>query len=190
MFTPKIVPEDAPDPIDPQTLIEEFADEGELDLPGELTLLADRLSREAVLLAERFPADQPPALSQTEVRLAESETAHRPSSPAEPSRARRYFGPALVLLLVISVSVAIAWRQSAPDVTASGGSERSAWNALYRPDETARNSESVSATSLDNRSPPASLSPASFVHELTGPEMEGLLDLLEREEAGDSRLSI
>jgi hypothetical protein len=185
MFTPKIVPEEDAGPTEPQ-----FPDEGELDLPGELTLLADRLSREAAMLAERYPADEPPALPQAEVRLAESEATQRTAAPSAADRghAGRFFGPALAILLLISASAAVVWYGMNNGESEQTGSDHSAWSVSFRPDTSP--AQVTENTPAITNPAPASLSPASFVHELTGPEMEGLLDLLEREETGDSRLSI
>jgi hypothetical protein len=192
MFTPKIVHDEEPDPGESHSDVR-FADDGaELELPEDLTFLAGRLEREAALLADRYPAEAAPRFTQPEVRPAESEAAQRTAAPAaDRGQTGRFLGPALALILAISAGAAMVWNRTSHEVGEREGGQH-AWSVSFRPDAEVRDQ---SAANVEKKPAGASKesilsSPAAFVHELTGPEMEGLLDLLEHEDPAESRLSI
>jgi hypothetical protein len=148
------------------------------------------LAREAAMLADRYPAETAPAFPPPEVRLADSKAVQRAAPPpANRGQAGRFFGPALALLLAISVAAVFVWSQS-NDGPAEPVGGKQEWSVSFRPAGDRQPSETSTGEESPGAGVPLISSPATFVHELTGPEIEGLLDLLECEDAAESRLSI
>jgi hypothetical protein len=190
MFTPKIIHHEDGGPVEPAFP----PGEPELELPGELTLLADRLSREAARLAERYPAEKArPAQEAPSGQIIE--TIERAASPSVGRKgAYRFLAPALALIVAVSASAGLLWRHGVNQESDQASGAKTLWDAAFRPEDPLLSGRSRAGNRPLAPGPavvPARAStPASFVHELTGPEMEGVLDLLERSEDVDPRLSI
>jgi hypothetical protein len=181
----------------------------EMELPEDLGRLAGQLVRESALLAKRFPAgDGSGRPGYREVQLSENGAMARSALTAGDRRgdAARFLGPALILLFAISGGAWLLWAGWAAFSPPSAGqlgdysSEASTRRVSYRPAENAATSDSrVRPVPLgkapfseghNSFRPSGASLPASVVHELSGPELEGFLDLLDEGDGVGARLSI
>jgi hypothetical protein len=157
-FDPKLVhPDQAP-----------LLPSGELDLPADLAALAEQLADDAVHLATRYPADRGPQVALAAELVESAEQIKRFSRPRKSLLVTAtVLGAGLASIAVLGLSIALAWRD----------------------DETAPSFPSLAETTI--RPPPLEPLPASTVirvrpsaaatlsvGELSGPELEALLDLL------------
>ncbi len=200
-FKPKLI---APDeaPVD---------EAGELQLPGELVELAQRLTSDADALASAYPARSPANWSASPVA---PDTVNAPSKTSDPSKSReratsprRWLGwiaSLLGLLVAVTVGVAVYFaamsgeqtRRSVSDAPAAGQSEHVAETA--NPSSPQPQPSAVSKTDREQpataparaESAPWSTAPALFLREVSGPELEALLDLMEQEARQRVQVSI
>jgi len=159
-FDPRLIHPDQP-PLVP---------DGELDLPDELAALAQQLTDDAVHLVGRYPADRAP-----QVALA-AELVESAERLARVSRRRRAFflGASAIgagLASVAALAISLAWQPN-DNVPVVSGLVAST-PAAIAPVEA---KEAPSPITIPLHST-ATLS----VGELSGPEMEALLDLLQGE---------
>jgi hypothetical protein len=182
----------------------------DIELPADLGRLAGQLARESALLAQCFPAGEISGRPRSqEVHLAESEPARSSSLAAGGRRAEaaRFLGPALAILAAVSGGAGLAWmaRNDAPaqpterlaDHSARGSTHKVAYRPAADRDSIPGSRDRSSATGNAGLAeeqpftgPAASSPPASIVHELSGPELEGFLDLLDQDDGAGVRLSI
>lgn len=192
-FDPRILRPDEP-PLD---------ENGELVLEGKLAELAGQLRDDAVRLAEVYP---PSALRQVSVDNSSVEGSPDVSPLPAHSRHARFVVPAAAIVLLAVSAIALRVAQQQWPVKAPG--ERYASTAEPQTDhETFIQAESTS-TDIESRLvaqevhedvgspalPPAASSPARastslFLHDYSGPELEGLFDLLE-EQQDDGTISL
>jgi hypothetical protein len=188
-FTPKIIHDEEVLPIEPA-----FSDEPgeELDLPDDFLSLGKQLAGEAALLAARYPAGQA-SRSEALVQLPQLDA---PPSAGGGGRAGagRFLGPALIVLVAVAAVVSVWHGQGASLTTETVQRDLAASAKEARP--RSGQSQTVEHQAVERSDDPifstldGATSPATVVHELTGPELEGFLDLLETEVAAESRLSI
>jgi hypothetical protein len=162
--------------------------DGELNLPEDLASLASQLSSDSARLAALYPPGPRGGVG-VSLPVREKSPSRRPAGAGGASENARFFGPALAVLLAVTGLGAAIWSWS-------GGSEsRSAWTAAHRgapaeyrigPAPSASQGAGASAKAGSS----ATEETAAFVQELSGPELEGFLDLLEQQDAAASRLSI
>jgi hypothetical protein len=159
-FDPKLIqPEDAP-----------LLPSGELDLPADLTALADQLGEDAAHLAARYPADRAPAVALSAELLESAARIKRQSR----QRFAWVAAASLASAAVLAVSVAIALQNQG--AVAPGSGTLAASPATASPATAAQPPEFVSLPA-----PHAAGASTLSVGELSGPEMEALLDLLSAE---------
>ncbi len=176
--------------------------DGDLELSDELAALGAKLSQQAANLSALYPPAPRKAAGQ-EVSLADRQ-AMRPAAMSNTGGhvgTRGFFyGPALAALLALA-GVSFVFRTW----TKSESPTDTVHPATLSGDDHLRTSARAFAVSHgpellspmvhvapeppSQTESPAAPEPAVFVHELTGPELEGCLDLLKSHDAA-SRLSI
>jgi len=172
-FDPKIVPPD-PSPWD---------DGADLELPDDLAALGEQLRDDAAYLAERYPARRD---------VAAAGTARRAAAARRPRRMWLAAASAAAIVLLLAGSFT-AWRwvsRQSPGDNVTAGVPVTAPSAEVQPEgETPR---ATHPTPVSNDVPAAVLPtvPAVFLQNVSGPELEGMLDLMEHEPEGDPGLSI
>jgi hypothetical protein len=170
-FDPKLIrAEDAPlNPV------------GEIELPDDLAELAAQLGDDAVFLAERYPANR---------RMAEK-FALPLVQPAHSSRRRVWIAASALGLLVTGALTALLSLGDRGDRTpiaeTAAKPAPSPVSVVTLPELTNPVAEPVRELPLVR--PPAA-TPAMFLNGVSGPELEGLLDLWEKDGQQDSRISI
>ena len=155
-----------------------------LDLPDDLSALAEQLRDDAVYLAEKHPADA----TSEERELAWKEFVESKSTTPTYAFGRRWVTAAAALAVLFAVGGwALYMNQPSgidPNTHAAG---EAATAAVSTPDRT------PSADNLKQTNPPKPvepaadgprLIPASFLRDVSGPELDGMLDLLEEDESG------
>ena len=158
-FDPKLVqPDDAP-----------LLTSGELDLPSDLAALAEQLGDDAAHLASRYPADRAPAVALS-AELIESAARIKRHSPR---RIAWVAAASLASAAVLTISVAIAWRNQGEVAPTNG--------TLATSPLSANAAASAQPAELVSLPAPQSAAGTLSVGELSGPEMEALLDLLSAE---------
>ncbi len=191
-FTPRVVRDDEPLPHQPSS-----GDTAELVLPDDLAALASQLTHDAVTLSQRFPARAPRSAEVASSPIDAPLARRAADGSGGRSDAARFLGPALALIVTMAGAAGFVttWpepRKTTPSVQtppevaapATGAASASSRNAALGPrDQHATNRDPRTAREF-------SPAPASFVRELTGPELEGFLDLLETHDAASTRLSI
>ncbi|MCI0359832.1 MAG: hypothetical protein L0211_15250 [Planctomycetaceae bacterium] len=155
-FDPRLIqPDDAP-----------LRNDGELDLPDDLAALAGQLADDAAHLSACYPADRNPQVALA-AELADSaerlkRRAWRPSALA--------VGAGLASLAALVLTVSLSLRDSDPVDAQSVAS----------PDSLATTVSPVAAETMSTSLP--ALAPTTLsLGELSGPEMEALFDLLQRD---------
>lgn len=166
-FDPKLIqPEDAPlDAI------------GELDLPDDLLELAAQLSDDANYLAERYPAERS--------KLPPSEPLAPLPSSARNSRARYWWvaGAAAAIFAMLAstyrpANFAPQATRTVSDAGSLSASETATHNATASPPgSTVAATEPTPTPSSESRIQRLPWAPESVVPTVSGPELEGLLDL-------------
>ena len=165
-------------------------DAEQLDLPDDLAALAEQLRDDAVYLAECHPADA----THEQRELAWKEFVESESPARQPSHPWKWISAAAALTLVFTLGGwAIYSRTSAthqghnivanetPSNAATHnhtGHNASVTRAVIG---TPLNAGAALSEPLDEQ---PRLSPASFLLEVSGPELDGMLDLLEEDESG------
>jgi hypothetical protein len=145
---------------------------GELDLPADLMALAEQLTDDAAHLAARYPAD---CASQGALAAELVESAERIKRYSRPRRSllmtAAVIGAGLASIAALGITVALAWRpddnqaSDGPVITAAAAGASAGRAELNAPPPT----------------PPLHSSATLSVGELSGPELEALLDLLNGE---------
>ena len=159
-FEPRLV-----HPDDPAWSDAACDDEGELALPPDLALLAEQLTADAVYIAERHTA------------------AARTTSPLPATSEGSWRRGLTAAVVLLAVSAGIARWTSWPTPLQTAGP------ATVQGDRIRLVNDHRQVTS-DRKQPADSPLPAYFFQGLSGPEQEGLLDLLEEESTRQSSLSI
>ncbi len=182
-FRHRVIPPDQP-PMD---------EAGDLVLSDDLTALGERLRSDADMLAAQYPA----CSNDDDIRF-------RAASPdAKPTRARAYwYTTAAVASLLLALA---AWplvnglvQQSSDTHTLVTESPSGISPSRIVEDNVspAAPSHSVGVTNVDMQpadyhgEPSIESTPAVFLQDVSGPELEGLLDLWEREQSATSSVSI
>jgi hypothetical protein len=179
-----------------------------LELPEDLSQMAGQLVRESALLAQHYPAGELSGSPRSrEVQLAENGSAGRsPFADGRRGDAARFLGPALLVLFAISGGAWLMWTgwgagsPQPAEQLADYSSDASTRRVSYRPAESVAPSGArgrplpheykILPEGGDSLEPNAASPPASMVHELSGPELEGFLDLLDDDDGAAARLSI
>ncbi len=192
-FEPKIIRARDPDP----------GDAVELELPDDLAVLGDQLRDDAALLAERYPAQETTAAAPVRDDL----------SPGALGHVRRWRLP-----MAVAASIALLaafWWVTGPWTRPSGPSDRVTARTEHSDRQASATSSPAGAPSdsrpaprvmpaptdprmapgrsfgvPDASHPGASRMPGAFLLEVTGPELEGVLDLLEQKVGRECDLSI
>lgn len=182
-FRHRVIPPDQP-PMD---------EAGDVVLSDDLTALGERLRNEADMLAAQYPASS----NDEDMRYQ----AARPD--AKPIRARRYwYATAAVASLLLALA---AWplvnglvqhSSNTHALVTESPSGSSPSRIVEDKASPAGSSHSVGVTNVDMQ--PADYhgersiesTPAVFLQDVSGPELEGLLDLWEREQSATSSVSI
>lgn len=143
----------------------------ELKLPNDLALLAEQLGDDAERLAEQYPAESlsPALMSGTPGPLVRHNI--------------RWIGLAAAVLVV----VVAGW--TTVETMVPGDRVRARVRDVERQDRL-QASGSLPGIKLNTAEPSHRFSPALRVPDLTGPELEGVLDLLEHESDELAELSI
>lgn len=136
----------------------------ELDLPDDLAMLAEQLSDDASYLAARYPAD-----SEDQVELAKETP--RKTNRRVSTRLMAY--TALASVLVLALVFVPSQLQDPQNNTASIDVPHHAISPTIEPENY-----------------PVEVSPAVFLQDVTGPEMEGLFDLMEQDAQAHTSVSI
>jgi hypothetical protein len=171
-------------PFDPQLIHPDdppLRADGELDLPADLAALAEQLGDDAAHLAACYPADGTPQVALAAELVQSASRLKR----LQWFRSAAMIGAGLATVAVLGVSLFLAARQS-PEPVVRGGP------VAIAPAATGERSLSVGNTTIDplpatpfSATPfPATPFPATAtlsVGELSGPELEALLDLLNGE---------
>lgn len=157
-FDPKLIhPDQAP-----------LLPDGDLDLPADLAAMAEQLADDAAHLATRYPADRTPQVALAAELVESAERIKRHSRPRKSLLlTATVAGAGLASLALLGLSIALAWREA----------------------ETAPRGPSLAETAIPrvplNPQPehaavsvPAPAAATLSVGELSGPELEALLDLL------------
>lgn len=182
-FRHRVIPPDQP-PMD---------EAGEVMLPDDLAVLGERLRRDADLLSAQYPARSP----EDDMKMQGAR------SDGKPAAARAYwYATAAVAVLMLAVA---GWpamnrlmRQSS-DAHALVTESSSEPTLLKETDDgvsPTATTDSIGVTDLDMQ--PANYhgersietTPAVFLQDVSGPELEGLLDLWEQEQSTTSSVSI
>jgi hypothetical protein len=166
-FDPKLIPpDDAP-----------MRPDGELDLPADLTALAGQLSADAAFLATCYPAAHGP-----QVTLAAElvESAERTGKRAG-RRTTLLVSAGLASVIAVGLAVSLAALHYAARLTGEGVAE----SQVDLTGPSARSTISASVPNTNSSRSPITLS----LGELSGPEMEALFDLLERDANRGSSVS-
>lgn len=168
-FDPRLIHPDEP-PLGPA---------GELDLPEDLAALAAQLADDAAHLAARFPAERVLAAQSEELaKAAERINSHalRPQARAAASLvlgATMGAGLASVAVLGLTIWLSLRFGDSLPDPVDAARSLPAL--AQSESESTTRPPATSGATPAAANRPSAMLS----VGQLSGPELEGLFDLLD-----------
>jgi hypothetical protein len=171
-FDPKLIqPDDAP-----------LLPGGELDLPADLALLAEQLGEDAAHLAARYPADRAPAVALSAELIESAARIKRHSR----MRVAWIAAASLASVAVLTISVAIAL-QNQGEVAPTRGT-LAASPATTNPAPAAEAPELVSLPGPHAAA--GTLSPGTLsLGELSGPELEALLDLLSAEPKSAASIS-
>jgi len=166
---------------------------GDVLLSDDLAALGDRLRRDADMLAAQYPARS----TEDDMRMQAAR------SDAKPAAVRGYrYAAAAVAVLLLAVS---AWpamnrlmRQSSDthSLATESSSDPSPSRDIDDGSSPTRTAHSSDITGVDVE--PADYhgersiesTPAVFLQDLSGPELEGLLDLWEQEQSATSSVSI
>ncbi len=193
-FTPRVIHDDEALPL--QTFGDKEAD---LVLPEELAALAAQLTQDAHALAERYPATSSGSVGTSPLpRDTAAPLGEQQEGPPLRRKDSLAWRAAVAILAVAGITGATtAWLQvgapshnahtAHPVATPQDAAPHKVepvQNVVFRPFE----QETLSSQDVS----PDELAPASatFLHDLTGPELEGFLDLLEADNAASMRLSI
>lgn len=181
-FDPKIIRQD-----------DEWLEQTELELPGDLAILGEQLHDDAQRLSACYPAKSVPAM---EMALTAESSPRRRRTGRLLARASAWTGAAaLGLLLVFAVELLIRQtptvRQLPGPLKAHGGLHST---AAYQPLPTAEHDRSatVDGRSGDLLTPAVFsgetpvISPAVLERGITGPEMEAWMDLRQNDLAMDA----
>jgi hypothetical protein len=175
-FDPMIRPHEVPQPAGPP-------DAGDCDLPADLVALGEQLRDDAVWLATCYPANA---------------NAVEDAVASESSRQKRPWVQIAAAMLVLATGIGIALRKQPPGALPGRVVEddfaRTPRPVLRQPPDTALASTGLTATGLTDRALDAGeafffaadrntaaglIVPAVLFQNLSGPEQEGLLDLLD-----------
>ncbi len=137
--------------------------DGELDLPADLAALAEQLGDDAAHLSARYPADRTPQVALAAELVQSAGRIKRQHW----FRSAAVVGTGLATVAALGISLIIAARQS-PQT-----------NPPRQPVAVAP--IATSGTASPSESFPVSTSATLSVGELSGPELEALLDLLDNE---------
>jgi hypothetical protein len=168
-FDPQYIPgEDAP-----------VTASGEIDLPDDLLELGAQLRDDAAYLAERYPAAGVQALA--------CETKQKRSLKAGLQRLAALGYVAAALLIAVAVSP-MFWSESQPPDNVPVAASPSVTSVPVAAADIISDPPAVSGGSRTVRLPWA---PRPAIGEVTGPELEGLLDLWQNDEKpAETRISI
>lgn len=182
-FRHRVIPPDQP-PMD---------EAGDVMLSDDLAALGDHLRSEADMLAAQYPARS----TEEDVRMQAAR------SDARPAGARGYrCAAAAVAVLLLAIA---AWpamnrlmRQSSDtrSLVTESLSEPSPSRNVDDGSSTTRTGHSTDVTGVDVQTadyhgePSVESTPAVFLQDVSGPELEGLLDLWEQEPSAASSVSI
>ena len=159
-----------------------------LDLPDDLAAFAEQLRDDAQYLAQCHPAD-----ASDEQRERAWQDVCQQAKEAKPvAQSIRYismrWASAAAVLLIAIVGLGSAWvysqRQATTETAAGVPTDESAVTIAAAASDPA---PGLTDELPPNRVQPISgpqIVPASFLREVTGPELDGMLDLLEQEESG------
>lgn len=162
-------------------------DAAELELPDDLTVLAEQLRDDAMYLAKCHPADATPD---------EREAAMRESAPAKPQAARGWWlrrAAAAAAILIVASSGWLLWKNIKPDNTQPPTIANNDTHITTPPPIAAappliarENIDEDTNNNTADELPTAGprLIPAAFLREVSGPELDGMLDLIGQDEAG------
>lgn len=177
-------------PFDPRLITPDDAPldaHGEIDLPDDLAELAAQLRDDAAHLSACYPA---PALHKT---VAAAEVVSAPSRTINrTSRMRRALLASFAVAAALAVAVGIGYLPRQEDEVARArpliATEVAATSA---PDATSETSSTAPAASPSPRIQRLPWAPTPAIGEVSGPELEGLLDLWQNDEqVTETRISI
>lgn len=152
----------------------EFDESGDFDLPPELRQVATRLELEATELAKRFPADH--------TRLKKLVTVANSPSPNRQTRIASVVTSILAICASMLIVVGI-WSLASQNKTLVE-------NNRHAPFPDSDESPSVSIAVAQDDDLTELTTPTSYVPNLSGPEMEGWLDLREIESDTETSVSL
>ena len=174
-------------PFDPEFVAPNESAAGEFDeaaWPDQLSVLADQLRDDAVHLASAYPASNGTANDDAQVASVERKKSN-------PWKRALVIGGTLASVLLVVVTL--------PHLGNKGSTRSSDEIVAPREVDVKREVSSAVTASVDklkferSENPTASnveFTPSFLLLDATGPELEGLLDLLEHEETGEETLSI
>lgn len=179
-------------PFDPRLINPDDAPEdarGEIDLPDDLQELAAQLHDDALYLAARYPAKVAREPLPAEVYVRNDE----PPAPAPTRRRWLLIGGGMAAALAITVALAYL-PQSAPRAVALPATPTTATEVSLASTPSPRAEVPVSTpvrNSVGPRIERLPWAPTPAMGEVTGPELEGLLDLWQKDEhPAETRISI
>lgn len=179
-----------------------WRDAAELELPDDLAMLADQLRDDAVYLARRHPADATPEQREAAWR-SHVEGESKPLEKSIMPYSWRWISAAAALVVALACGWSAWYFQSGGndggDPIATAGIESSPAQAPGMGNSQAGRTTPVALERAPAEARPVGekpaardelpqdqprLIPATFIRDLSGPELEAVMDLLEQEESG------
>ena len=157
-----------------------------LDLPDDLAMLADQLRDDAAYVAARHPADA----SSEQRELAWKEFVDSKTTTAHPPRRWRWASAAAALAIVVALGSWLTYANffGSPESETIIAAESNTGPAVVVeatvPAKSIESSEAIYPPNSELPGDQPRLIPASFLQDVSGPELDGMLDLLEDDEAG------
>ena len=151
-----------------------------LDLPDDLAMLAEQLRDDAVYLAEKHPADA----TSEERELAWKEFVDSKSTTPQFAFPWRSFSAAAALVAVFALG---GWAVYLNQTAGPSDATFAAGETVTVPLESPATVEALNRNNQESAERPVTelkLIPASFLRDVSGPELDGMLDLLEEDESG------
>lgn len=180
-FDPKLVqPDDAP-----------LDEQGEIDLPDDLAELASQLGDDAAYLASRYPAIAAEVVAVEPVIAREIVAVPDRNAPRVPSRRQGWLIASAAAALAVLIVTSVVPPNADTPVRGRESAHSAPTPVIADSDSpTVRSAQPVATPPVRERPPLRTVPSAMLLNGVSGPELEGLLDLWQNDDEADNRISI